>query len=69
MPDVWQASNWSTNFEVTCMTQPRKIPTAKAGIKPRSPALEVEALTTRPTKQFGEYKYLSMQQSLTNLNA
>ena len=26
MPGIWQASHWSANFEVTCMTRPRKNP-------------------------------------------
>ena len=32
-PGAWQGSHWSANFEVTGMTQPKKIP-AQAGFKP-----------------------------------
>ena len=50
-PGIWQGNHWSTNFEVTGMTQPRKRSTARAGIEPRSAALEADALTTRPTRR------------------
>ena len=33
-PDAWQGSHWSTNFEVTGMTRPRKNPAA-SGIRTR----------------------------------
>ena len=33
-PGAWQGSHWSTNFEVTGMTRPRKIP-SQAGFEPR----------------------------------
>ena len=42
-PGAWQGSHWSTNFEVTGMTRPRK--------NPGSSALEADALTTRPTRR------------------
>ena len=34
MPGAWQDSHWSTNFEVTGMTRPRKI-LSQVGFKPR----------------------------------
>ena len=34
MQGAWQGIHWSANFEVTGMTQPRKIP-SQAGFKPR----------------------------------
>ena len=40
-------------FKVTNMTQPRKIPTAQARIEAGSPALQVDALPTRPTTWSG----------------
>ena len=33
MPDAWQGSHWSANFEVTGMTRPGKIP-SQAGFEP-----------------------------------
>ena len=33
-PGAWQGSHWSANFEVTCMTRPRKNPGA-SGIRTR----------------------------------
>ena len=35
-PGAWQSSHWSANFQVTGMTRPGNIPTAQAGIKPRT---------------------------------
>ena len=34
-PGAWQGNHWSANFQVTCMTRPRKILTSQARIKPR----------------------------------
>ena len=42
-PGTWQGSHWRANFEVTGMTRPRKPPQ-------KNPALEADALTTRPTR-------------------
>ena len=53
-PGTWQGSNWSTNFSVSGMTRPRKVPTAKAGIKLGSTAVEMDTLTTRPTRRYAE---------------
>ena len=49
MPGAWQGSYWSANFEVIGMTRPGKIQ-SQAGFEPRSSALEVDALTTRPAR-------------------
>ena len=45
-PDAWQGSHWSANFEVTGMTR-----AGKKNSNPGSSALEVDALTTRPTRR------------------
>ena len=50
-PGAWQGSHWSTNFEVTGMTRPRKNPGAKRDSNAGSSALEADALTTRPTRR------------------
>ena len=50
-PGAWQGSRWSANFQVTCMTQPRKLSRRKQDSNPGSSALEADALTTRPTRQ------------------
>ena len=31
MPDIWQSSHWSANFEVTGMTQPDENPRSASG--------------------------------------
>ena len=49
-PGAWRGSHWSVNFEVTGMARPGKRPTANAGIKRRSAALEVD---TSPQGQRG----------------
>ena len=49
-PGAWQGSHWSANFEVTSMTQSRKI-LAQEESDPRSSALKMDALTTRPMRQ------------------
>ena len=49
-PGAWQGSHWSTNFEVTGMTRPRKISRRQRDSNPGSSALEADALTTRPTR-------------------
>ena len=50
-PGAWQGSQWSANFEVTGMTRPRKKSRLKRDSNPGSPALEADALTTRPTRR------------------
>ena len=50
-PDAWQGSHWSFFFFFTGMTGPGKIPSGKAGIKPRSAAHKAVALSARPTRQ------------------
>ena len=50
-PGAWQGSHWSANFEVTGMTRPRKKSRRKRDSNPGSPALEADALTTRPTRR------------------
>ena len=50
-PDPWQGSHWSANFEVTGMTRPRKKSWRKLDLNPGPPALEADALTTRPTRR------------------
>ena len=57
-PGARQGSHWITSFQATSMTRPRKkkkkkkkTSTQKAGIKPRSAALEADTLTTRPTRR------------------
>ena len=50
MPGAWQGSSWSSNFDVTGMTWPRKNPIT-SGIQTRDPLLEADALTTRPLRQ------------------
>ena len=47
------------------MTRPRKIPTGKTGIEPGSAALEVDALTTRPTRRFTKRRQCHEGQYLT----
>ena len=47
---AWQGSHWRANFEVTGMTTPEKS-RRKRDSNPGSSALEVDALTTRPTRQ------------------
>ena len=44
-PGAWQGSHWCTNFEVTGKTRPGKHSTEKAGIEPRSAALETDAMS------------------------
>ena len=51
-PGAWQGSHWSTNFEVTGMTRPRKKSRRKRDSNPGSSALEADALTTRPTRRW-----------------
>ena len=51
-PGAWQGSHWSANFEVTGMTRPRKIPARDSN--PGPSVLEVDALTTRPTRRSKE---------------
>ena len=43
-PGAWQGSHWSTYYQVTVMTGPGKRSMAKAGIEPRSAAVEEDAL-------------------------
>ena len=50
-PVAWQGSHWSANFWVTGMTRPRKKSQRKRDFNPGSPALEADALTTRPTRR------------------
>ena len=50
-PGARQGSRWSTNFEITDATLPRKWPTAHAGNEPRSAALKADAFTARPTRR------------------
>ena len=50
-PGAWRGSHWSANFEVTdWYDSTRKNPVA-SGFRPRSSALETDALTTRPTRR------------------
>ena len=49
-PGAWQGSHWSANFQVTGMTRPRKNP--GAWFQPGSSVLEVDTLTTWPTRWF-----------------
>ena len=51
-PGARQSSHWSANFEVTGMTRPRKKSRRKRDSNPGSSALEVDALTTRPTMRY-----------------
>ena len=51
-PVTWQGSHWSANFWVTGMSRPGKIPSQAGFENPRSSALEVDALTTRPSRRF-----------------
>ena len=51
-PGAWQGSHWSANFEVTGMTRPRKKSRRKLDSNPGPSALEVDALTTRPTRRW-----------------
>ena len=53
-PGALQGSQWSANFEVTGMTQPRKITTEKVEIKPGSAALNMGTLVTRPTRWWSQ---------------
>ena len=48
-PGAWQGSLWSAHFSVTGMTRPGKIPDSNPG----SSALEMDALTARPTRRYG----------------
>ena len=50
MPGAWPGSQWSGNFEVTGMTRPRQKSQCKRDSKTGSSALEVDALTTKPTR-------------------
>ena len=50
-PGALQGSHWSANFEVTGMTRPRKKSRRKRDSNPGPSALEVDALTTRPTRR------------------
>ena len=50
-PSAWQGSHWDANFEVTCMSRPRKKSRRKRESNPGSSALEVDALITRPTRR------------------
>ena len=54
-PGAWQGSHWSAHFEVTGMTRPRKKSRRKRDSNPGSPALEADALTTRPPRRFLRY--------------
>ena len=49
-PGAWQGSHWSASFLVTGMTRPPKKFRRKRDSNPGSSALEVDALTTRPTR-------------------
>ena len=51
-PDAQEGSNLTTNVEFTGMTRPGKSPTCRAGIEPRSAALQVDTLTTGPTRRW-----------------
>ena len=51
MPGAWQGSHWRASLYVTGMTRPRKSALCKQNSNPGSSALEVDALTTRPTRQ------------------
>ena len=46
--EAWQGSHWSDNH---WYNDPVKSPRGKKESNPRSAALEVDALTTRPTRQ------------------
>ena len=50
-PGAWQGSHWSANIQVTGMTRPRKNPGRMRDSNPGPPALEADALTTRPTRR------------------
>ena len=50
-PGAWHDSHRSANFEVTCMTRPRKKARREQDSNPGSSALEADALTTRPTRR------------------
>ena len=50
-PGACQGSHWSANFSVTGMTRPRKKSRRKRDSNPGPSALEVDALTTRPTRR------------------
>ena len=50
-PSAWQGSHWDANFEVTCMSRPRKKSRRKRESNPGSSALEADALITRPTRR------------------
>ena len=54
MPGVWQGSYWSADFEVTGMTRPGKKSRRQRDSNRGSSALEVDALTTRPTRRLGD---------------
>ena len=70
-PGAWQDSHWSANFEVTGKTRLRENPIQrKREPNPGSPALEVDALTTRPTmrcveRQQDRRPYLGRQGVIT----
>ena len=51
-PGAWQGSHWNANFEVSGMTRPRKKSRRKRDSNPGPSALEVDALTTRPTRRY-----------------
>ena len=47
-----RVAHWSTNFQITAVTRPRKIPTGKGRMEPRSFAVEVDALPLGPLGAF-----------------
>ena len=53
MPDSWQGSHWSANFQVTGMTRPWKNSVA-SGIRTRDHRSRGGRLTTRPTRHLEE---------------
>ena len=50
LPGAWQGSHWSANFYVNGMTRPGKS-RRKRDSNPRSSALKMDALTTRPMRR------------------
>ena len=60
-PGAWQGSHWSANFEVTGMTRPRKKSRRKRDSNPGPPALEADALTTRPTRRWKVMDYAFLE--------
>ena len=50
-PGAWQSSHWNANFYVTGMTLPWKKSRRKRDSNPGSSPLEMDTLTTRPTRR------------------